>query len=53
MSPFGFAPLILVFPILGLLVNLAFGYKLDERWVGIFACGAVNAACSRIPDISQ
>ena len=28
MNPFGFVPLILVFPILGLLINLAFGRRL-------------------------
>ncbi|MBI3760427.1 MAG: hypothetical protein HY260_01005 [Chloroflexi bacterium] len=44
MSAFGFVPLILLFPILGLLINLAFGYKLGEKWVGIFACGAAASA---------
>ncbi|HLF28029.1 MAG TPA: NADH-quinone oxidoreductase subunit L [Anaerolineae bacterium] len=40
MNPFGFVPLILVFPILGLLTNLVFGRKPDEKWIGIVACGA-------------
>ncbi|HKZ83922.1 MAG TPA: NADH-quinone oxidoreductase subunit L [Anaerolineae bacterium] len=40
MNPFGFVPLILAFPILGLLTNLVFGRKLGEKWIGIFACGA-------------
>jgi len=44
MNAFGFVPLILIFPILGLLINLAFGNKLGEKWVGIFACGAAAAS---------
>ncbi|HUN22951.1 MAG TPA: NADH-quinone oxidoreductase subunit L [Anaerolineales bacterium] len=35
------APLIFVFPIAGLLINLAFGKKLGEGWVSIVAVGAV------------
>ncbi|GAB4577363.1 MAG: NADH-quinone oxidoreductase subunit L [Anaerolineales bacterium] len=37
MNPFGFAPLILVFPLLGLLANLAFGRQLGEKGVGTIA----------------
>lgn len=44
MNPFGFVPLILLFPLLGLLVNLAFSKKLSERWVGMVASGAAALA---------
>lgn len=40
MDGFQFIPLILLFPLLGLLVNLAFGYKLGEKGAGAVACGA-------------
>lgn len=43
-NAFGFIPLILVFPILGLLINLAFGYKLGEKRVGTVASGAAGLA---------
>ena len=29
------APLLLVFPVAGLLLNLLFGKRMDERWIGI------------------
>ncbi len=44
MNGFGFVPLILLFPILGLLINFAFGRRLGEKWVGIAACGASGLA---------
>jgi NADH-quinone oxidoreductase subunit L len=44
MDDFGFVSLILLFPILGLLINLAFGPRLSEKWVGIVACSAAAAA---------
>lgn len=44
MTGFGFVPLILLFPILGLLINFAFGRRLGEKWVGIVACGASGLA---------
>ncbi|MBE2266687.1 MAG: NADH-quinone oxidoreductase subunit L, partial [Anaerolinea sp.] len=40
MNAFGFVPLILIFPILGLLINLNFGRKMNEKWIGVVACGA-------------
>jgi NADH-quinone oxidoreductase subunit L len=43
MNDFWFVPLILLFPILGLLINLAFGTRLNEKWVGIVACSAAAA----------
>lgn len=44
MSTFAFVPLILLFPILGLLTNLVIGNKLDENWVGGIASGAAGLA---------
>ena len=44
MNGFGFVPLILLFPILGLLINFAFGRRLGEKRVGIVACGASGLA---------
>lgn len=44
MEDFGFVSLILLFPILGLIINLAFGTRLNEKWVGIVACSAAAAA---------
>ena len=43
MSAFWFTPLMLLFPILGLLINLGFGTRLSEKWVGIVACSAAAA----------
>jgi len=40
MNAFGFVPLILVFPILGLLINVTVGRNLDEKRIGLVACGA-------------
>ncbi len=37
---FNLIPLIILFPVAGLLINLAFGRKLGETWVGIVASGA-------------
>lgn len=39
---FSYAPLIIVFPILGLLINMAIGRRLSERAVGAVASGAVG-----------
>ncbi len=39
---FGLIPLIVLFPVAGLLVNLAFGRYLGEKWVGVVACGAAG-----------
>ena len=44
MNDLWFVPLILLFPILGLLINLAFGRWLSEKGVGIVACSAAAAA---------
>lgn len=44
MNNLWFVPLILLFPILGLLMNLAFGTRLNEKWVGVVACSAAAAA---------
>jgi NADH-quinone oxidoreductase subunit L len=41
---FGLAPLLVAFPLLGLLVNLAFGRRLGERFVGVVASLAVALA---------
>jgi len=38
---FLFAPLMIGFPILGLLINLAFGRRLGERFVGLVGCSAI------------
>ena len=34
------APLLLAFPVVGLLLNLLFGKRMDERWIGIVGSGA-------------
>ncbi len=39
---FNLIPLIILFPVVGLVINLAFGKKLGEKWVGIVACGAAG-----------
>ena len=39
---FGLIPLIVLFPVVGLLINLAFGKYLGEKWVGVVACGAAG-----------
>ena len=44
MNDFWFVPLILLFPILGLLINVAFGTRLNEKWAGVVACSAAVAA---------
>lgn len=44
MPPFTVVPLILLFPILGLLINLTLGSRRDERWIGRVACSAVAAS---------
>ena len=41
---FAYAPLIIFFPILGLLVNMILGQRLGERFVSIVACSAVGLA---------
>lgn len=41
---FAAAPLIVLFPLLGLGINLLFGRRLGERWIGAVASGAVGAA---------
>ena len=35
-----FLPLILLFPLLGLLTNIALGHRLGEKGIGVVACGA-------------
>ena len=44
MNDLWFVPLILLFPILGLLISLAFGRWLSEKGEGIVACSAATAA---------
>ncbi len=44
MDPFSFAPWVIGFPVLGLLVNIALGERWRERTVGLIASGAVGAA---------
>ena len=39
-SLFGVLPLIIVFPIVGLLINAAWGRQLGEKWVGLVASTA-------------
>jgi NADH-quinone oxidoreductase subunit L len=39
---FAYAPLIILFPVLGLLINLVLGRRLGERFVGIVGSGAVG-----------
>jgi len=39
---FAYAPLIIIFPLLGLLINLAFGRRLGERFVGAVASSSVG-----------
>jgi NADH-quinone oxidoreductase subunit L len=41
-SFFGLAPLVVFFPVAGLLVNLIVGKKLGETWVGLVASGAAG-----------
>ncbi|MFN2148660.1 MAG: NADH-quinone oxidoreductase subunit L [Anaerolineales bacterium] len=41
---FLYAPLIIALPILGLLINIALGRRLGERFVSLVACGAVVLA---------
>ena len=41
---FSLAPLLMVFPLLGLLINLIFGRRIGERGVGIVASAAVGLA---------
>ena len=41
---FGLIPLIVFFPVLGLLINLAAGKFLGEKWVGVVASGAAGLA---------
>ncbi len=41
---FSIAPLIIAFPILGLLINLIFGRRSNERFVGIVASSAIGLA---------
>ena len=41
---FELVPLILAFPLAGLLINAAFGRWLDEKRIGIVASGATAAA---------
>jgi len=41
---FGLAPLIIIFPLLGLLTNLLLGRRMGERFVGVVACLAVVAS---------
>jgi NADH-quinone oxidoreductase subunit L len=41
---FALAPLLVAFPLLGLLINLAFGRRLGERFVGVVASLAVGLA---------
>jgi len=40
MAYFSLIPLIVVFPLLGLLINLAWGHFLGEKWVGLIASSA-------------
>ena len=37
-------PLILVFPLAGMLLNAVFSRWMDETWIAIFACGASGTA---------
>jgi NADH-quinone oxidoreductase subunit L len=39
---FGAVPLIVLFPVIGLLINMAFGQKMDETWVGLTASTAAG-----------
>ena len=41
---FNLVPLIVLFPVAGLLINLAFGKKLGETWVGLVASGAAASS---------
>jgi NADH-quinone oxidoreductase subunit L len=43
-SLFALAPLAIALPIAGLLLNLAFGRRLGERFAGVVACAAVGLA---------
>ena len=40
MAYFSLVPLIIVFPLLGLLINLAWGHFLGEKWAGLIASSA-------------
>ena len=42
MNLFGLVPLILFFPLLGILINLAFGRRMSEKQIGWVASGAVG-----------
>ena len=44
MDMFNLVPLILLFPVIGLLINAALGQWLDEKWVGIVGSGASAAS---------
>jgi NADH-quinone oxidoreductase subunit L len=39
---FSYAPLIIAFPVLGLFINMIFGRRLSERFVGVVASSAVG-----------
>jgi NADH-quinone oxidoreductase subunit L len=39
---FRLAPLVIGFPILGMLINLVFGRRLSERWIGAIASSAIG-----------
>ena len=39
---FNLIPLIILFPVAGLLVNAVFGKYLGEKWVGLVASGAAG-----------
>ncbi|MFQ5407077.1 MAG: NADH-quinone oxidoreductase subunit L [Anaerolineales bacterium] len=41
---FELAPLLLAFPVAGLLINLLFGKRMDERWIGIVGSAASGLA---------
>ena len=41
---FDLAPLVLAFPIAGVLLNLLFGRYLNERWISIIGVSAVGGA---------
>ncbi|OGF59728.1 MAG: NADH-quinone oxidoreductase subunit L [Candidatus Fischerbacteria bacterium RBG_13_37_8] len=41
----GLAGLIIIFPLLGLLINLFIGNRLSRKWIGVIACGSVALSC--------
>ncbi|HET7012084.1 MAG TPA: NADH-quinone oxidoreductase subunit L [Anaerolineales bacterium] len=41
---FALAPLVIFLPVVGLLVNMAFGRRLGERFTGLVACSAIGLA---------